>query len=71
MPVVIAPNRVDDWLRAPPADVVDLIAPAADEALVTTAVSRRVNTVKNDDPGCLAPAKTDPLPAAERQRTLF
>ncbi len=71
MPVVIAPDRVDDWLKAPPAEIVDLIAPAADEALVATAVSRRVNTVKNDDPGCLAPAETDPLPAAERQRTLF
>ncbi|MEO8212691.1 MAG: SOS response-associated peptidase, partial [Myxococcales bacterium] len=73
MPVIIPPDRLDLWLTAEPAAASRLIAPAPDEALVATAVSRRVNSVKNDDPGCLTPAApTDaPPPAPPRQGSLF
>ena len=39
--------------------------PAPDEALIATPVSRRVNSVANDDAACLGP------PEAEAQRSLF
>jgi putative SOS response-associated peptidase YedK len=60
MPVVLAPDRVDEWLAAPdPARAARLIAPAAEDALIATAVSRRVSSVKNDDPECLTPASEE------------
>jgi putative SOS response-associated peptidase YedK len=65
MPVVLANATLDDWLTAPPARAAQLIAPAADAALVVQAVSKRVNSVKHDDPGCLA------APEAPRQGSLF
>ena len=33
-----------------------LLVPAAEDALVATEVSKRANSVKNDDPSVLAPA---------------
>jgi putative SOS response-associated peptidase YedK len=55
MPVRVARSRVTDWLLAR-ASVGDLIgAPMDDETVVGNEVSRRVNSVKNDDPACLAP----------------
>lgn len=73
MPVIIPPDRLDLWLTAEPAAAGRLIAPAPEDALVATAVSRRVNSVKNDDPGCLTPAATTdaPPPAPPRQGSLF
>ncbi len=71
MPVVISSDRIDDWLRAAPSNVISLIEPAPESALVATAVSRRVNSVKNDDPGCLAPAEPTNPPASDRQGSLF
>jgi putative SOS response-associated peptidase YedK len=68
MPVVIPPAHIDDWLTAPPTGAARLIAPAPEEALVATPVSKRVNSVKNDDPACLTPAGGSP-PAG--QQTLF
>jgi putative SOS response-associated peptidase YedK len=65
MPVILAAARVDDWLTAPPADAADLIRPAPEETLIATPVSRRVNSVANDDPACLGP------PDADAQRSLF
>lgn len=62
MPVVVAPPAIDEWLTAEPAQAATLIRAAPDDALVATPVSRRVGSVKNDDPACLLP----PDPAAER-----
>lgn len=57
MPVVLPPDRVDAWLAAAdPAEAARLIAPAPEDVLTATAVSRRVSSVKNDDPECLTPA---------------
>ena len=63
MPVILPPDRVDEWIFRP-ADraQVDidalraLLRPASNDALVATEVSRRVNSVANDDEACLAPA---------------
>jgi putative SOS response-associated peptidase YedK len=73
MPVVVAAADVDEWLTAPPAEAARLIAPAPDGALAVRAVSRRVGSVKNDDPACLAPAEPggDGGGGDPRQRSLF
>lgn len=57
MPVILAEGDIDEWLfRSTPSDeVARLLAPAPDELLVATPVSTRVNSVRNDDPGCLEP----------------
>jgi putative SOS response-associated peptidase YedK len=56
MPVILAPGDVDAWLaEGSPA----LLRPAPEATLVATAVSRRANSVKNDDPACLDPASAD------------
>jgi len=68
MPVIIPTlpaARLDDWLTAPPAQAAALIAPAPEDALIATPVSRRVNKVANDDAACLAP------PEADAQGSLF
>jgi putative SOS response-associated peptidase YedK len=68
MPVIIPTlpaARIDDWLTAPPAQAAALIAPAPEDALIATPVSRRVNKVANDDAACLAP------PEADAQGSLF
>jgi putative SOS response-associated peptidase YedK len=59
MPVIVPEGRVDDWLTAPPAEAASLIAPAPEDALIATPVSRRVNSVKNDDAACLAAPQPD------------
>lgn len=52
MPLLVPPSLLDAWLVGPaPA----LPAPA-DGALSSRRVSERVNSVRNDDAGCLAPA---------------
>jgi putative SOS response-associated peptidase YedK len=52
MPVVLPPARLSEWLRdGDPA----IMVPADDALLVATAVSPRVNSVRNDDPDCLTP----------------
>ena len=63
MPVILPPERIDDWLHVPAQDAADyaatlrpLLAPAAEGVLVATEVSRRVNSVANDDEACLATA---------------
>jgi putative SOS response-associated peptidase YedK len=68
MPVVLPQARLDDWLAGPPARATPLIAPAPDDWLVATRVSRRANSPRNDDAACLAPAtEADDDP----QRSLF
>lgn len=63
MPVLLARDRLDDWLHVPPRnaeayaeDLRKLLVPAPAGALVATEVSRRVNSVANDDEGVLAAA---------------
>jgi putative SOS response-associated peptidase YedK len=65
MPVIVPAARIDDWLTAPPAEAAALIAPAPEDTLIATPVSRRVNKVANDDAACLAP------PEADAQGSLF
>jgi putative SOS response-associated peptidase YedK len=55
MPVVIRPGELDRWLSGAPAEAATLIAPAPDDALVATRVSKHVNNVRNDDPACVVP----------------
>jgi putative SOS response-associated peptidase YedK len=60
MPVVLPRDRIDDWLTGEPTDAVTrLLAPADEDLLVATPLSRRVNSVKHDDPACLAPSLDD------------
>ena len=69
MPVVIAPPAIDEWLTAEPAQAAALIRAAPDDALVATRVSKRVGSVKNDDPACLLqpdPATEKPAPVQGR-----
>lgn len=70
MPVILPPERLDDWLHVPSQDAAayanslrPLLAPAPDGALVATEVSRRVNAVANDDEACLAPATGEAVSA--------
>ena len=62
MPVIVDAATVDDWLYVPGSNAQahaeklrTLLRPAAESALVATAVSPRANSVANDDPECLAP----------------
>lgn len=57
MPVVLADDRIDDWLApgAKEEDLLALLSPPPDDFLVPTYVSTRANSVKNDDPGVLEP----------------
>jgi putative SOS response-associated peptidase YedK len=67
MPVVLAPDQVDRWLRRGDPG---LLRPAPDDTLVATPVSPRVNSVRNDDPACLEPPPTE-APPVKRQLDLF
>jgi len=69
MPVVVAPAAIDEWLTAAPTEAVSLIRSAPDDTLIATPVSKRVGSVKNDDPGVLAPP--GPEPAKPTQGSLF
>jgi putative SOS response-associated peptidase YedK len=55
MPVILTAEDAEEWLFQgnEPSSVQRLLAPAANEYLVATPVSTRVNSVKNDDPACL------------------
>ncbi|MBI3722925.1 SOS response-associated peptidase, partial [bacterium] len=52
MPLMLSEERARAWLEEAS---LELLRPADAGPLVATAVSPRVNSVKNDDPGCLAP----------------
>jgi putative SOS response-associated peptidase YedK len=68
MPVVLPVERLDEWLSAEPGKAAAMIGPAAEGVLVATAVSKHVNSVRNDDPECIVPAEPGAGPA---QRSLF
>ncbi len=54
MPAVLDAEEAVAWLAAPSGA---LLHPAAEDALVATPVSPRVNSVQNDDPECLQPPR--------------
>ncbi len=73
MPAILAPESVDDWLFVPAEgaavqarSVHTLLRPAAEDVLIATEVSRRVNSVANDDPACLAPPDRDTALGTQR-----
>ena len=55
MPVIVSPHQLDGWLRGQATEALSMMAPAPLAALVATSVSKHVNNVKHDDPGCVAP----------------
>src|SRR5207237_10242765 len=57
MPVIISPTDYQRWLTAPAATAKKLLLPYA-AGLTITAVSDRVNSLKNDDVSLLQPAAT-------------
>ena len=65
MPALIAPGDVESWLAAGPKK---LLRRPADDALLATPVSRRVNAAANDDPSVLEPDREQD---AGRQLRLF
>ncbi len=56
MPVVVPLPRAGEWLDG---EGDGLLAPAPAGTLVATEVSRRANSVQNDDPGCLIAAQPE------------
>ena len=70
MPVVIDTRDFDRWLDAvtfAPADIGDLLVPAADDVFDAYPISTRVNRVANDDPGLLEPLASDATPPPEEK----
>jgi putative SOS response-associated peptidase YedK len=61
MPVLLPPALLDAWLAGPPPTLPDL----SRGGLVARRVSPRINSVENDDPGCLEEGE------AEAQGKLF
>jgi putative SOS response-associated peptidase YedK len=58
MPVILSPENYPTWLdphTKDPAILKPLLIPAPAEAIDLYPVSKRVNSPKNDDPGCIAP----------------
>lgn len=55
MPVILGPDAYATWLEGPPGQLKTLLAPAADDLLVATPVSSRVNSAANDDAACVKP----------------
>jgi putative SOS response-associated peptidase YedK len=73
MPVVLPRDRLDDWLHVPARNAEahaeglrTLLIPASADALVATEVSRRVNSVANDDQACLVPVHNEVIGEAPR-----
>ena len=54
MPALLSAVEAVGWMAKPDQW---LLHPAPDDLLVATPVSFRVNSIRNDDPECLAPAK--------------
>ncbi len=57
MPVIVQSEDADEWLFQgnEPSAVVPLLKAVPSDYLVATAVSTRVNSVRNDDASCLEP----------------
>jgi putative SOS response-associated peptidase YedK len=56
MPALLTPDEAALWLAEGPTH---LLRPAPDDRLELTPVSRRVSSVKNDDPACILPIDPD------------
>ncbi len=56
MPVLLAPDDVDAWLRGSVPEARALMLPAPNDALRVTALQKHVNNVRNDGPECHDPA---------------
>ena len=59
MPVIIAPADYERWLDVGGELPLDLVTPYAPGAMALQPVSSRVNSVRNDDAGLLAPVAMD------------
>ncbi len=57
MPVILAPEDHETWLKGDPDEAETLLRPFPAEALSAFAVSTRVNSPRNDDPGCVEPVE--------------
>jgi putative SOS response-associated peptidase YedK len=64
MPVILPKEQIADWMYQPPRNAEvhveklhALLKPAPNDALVPTEVSVKANSVKNDDPSVLEPAR--------------
>lgn len=75
MPVIVPRDRVEEWIFVPAEGreahaeaLTPLLRPAPNKVLVATEVSRRVNSVANDDEACLEPAND--VETAESPRLL-
>ena len=57
MPVMLLPEDYDKWLAAgtEPAELKAMLRPYDAKLMETYAVSRKVNSVKNDDEDCIEP----------------
>ena len=57
MPAILEDEAIDHWLyvRSSSSSLTDLLRPAREDLLIAAPVSNRVNSVRNDDPDCLAP----------------
>lgn len=69
VPIVLSPKDYATWLD-PGADARPLLKAPPSEWFTATRVSTRVNSVRNDDPDCVAPAgESEALPPAPKKRT--
>jgi putative SOS response-associated peptidase YedK len=62
MPMVIPPGQWAEWLDPDlqdQAQLAHLLAPAVSSGLVTTRVSTKVNSVRNNGPELIEPARDD------------
>lgn len=58
MPVVIAPEAIQQWLASDERDVIDsLMKPAPESVLECYRVTKYVNNARNEGPECIAPAE--------------
>lgn len=69
MPVRVPSRAVAGWLDASLAAESLIAGPMDDEEVLATEVSKKVNSVKNDDPSVLDPSA--PLPPPKGQGSLF
>jgi putative SOS response-associated peptidase YedK len=53
MPVIVSPREYERWLDPAEPDPADVIAPYPAEGMRFHTVSKRVNSVKNDDASCI------------------
>lgn len=66
MPVILAPEDYARWLapETTRAEAEALLRTYPADAMIAYPVSTRVNSVRNDDPGCIAPAEPAPAESA-------